>query len=275
MASVEAALAFFSEHVHAKNAQNSRSDIMQRVDESFKVLFRRPASFSDMLIACALDQPSETPVGWGTTNLAKWLTWEDPLTAHLNPQLAETNMITHYRILTDNLDTKISHFLRQLRILGSEFDGIEYHPLSFPAAVARFLHRKLTFYKMFSISYSKNDKKQMAKLIGRRIDGTKLSEVSVLEDLLLCLSSLHSLHHRIWMLEFDPLGWAKIESRYGVLKIRIESTGKLIYSYLQDESTAVREMKSYFFQKAKIHTVEVFALPLLTWNQAAFLGPGE
>jgi len=275
MASVEAALAFFSELVHAKNAQNSRSDIMQRVDESFKVLFRRPASFSDMLVACALDQPSEFPVGWGITNLAKWLTWEDPLTAHLNPQLAETNMITHYRILTDNLDTKISHFLRQLRILGSEFDGIEYHPLSFPAAVARFLHRKLTFYKMFSISYSKNDKKQMAKLIGRRIDGTKLSEVSVLEDLLLCLSSLHSLHHRIWMLEFDPLGWAKIESRYGVLKIRIESTGKLIYSYLQDESTAVREMKSYFFQKAKIHTVEVFALPLLTWNQAAFLGPGE
>ena len=43
MASVEAALAFFSELVHAKNAQNSRSDIMQRVDESFKVLFRRPA----------------------------------------------------------------------------------------------------------------------------------------------------------------------------------------------------------------------------------------
>ena len=80
----------------------------------------------------------------------------------------------------------------------------------------------------------------MAKLIGRRVDGTKLSEVSVLEDLLLCLSSLHSLHHKIWMLEFDPLGWAQIESRYGVLKIRLESTRKLIFSYLQDESAAVR-----------------------------------
>ena len=95
MASVEAALAFFSELVHTKNEQSSRSDVMQRVDESFKVLFRRPASFSDMLVACALDQPSEFPVGWGITNLAKWLTWEDPLTAHLNPQLAETNLITH------------------------------------------------------------------------------------------------------------------------------------------------------------------------------------
>tara|TARA_B100000519_G_scaffold203290_1_gene225363 strand:- start:5736 stop:8120 length:2385 start_codon:yes stop_codon:yes gene_type:complete len=275
MASIEAALAFFSELVHTKNEQSSRSDVMQRVDESFKVLFRRPASFSDMLVACALDQPSEFPVGWGITNLAKWLTWEDPLTAHLNPQLAETNLITHYRILTDNLDTKISQFLRQLRMQGSEFDGIEYHPLSFPAALARFLHRKLTFYRIFSIAYSNNDKKQMARLIGRRVDGTKLSEVSVLEDLLLCLSSLHSLHHKIWMLEFDPLGWAQIESRYGVLKIRLESTRKLIFSYLQDESAAVRELKSYFFQKAKIHTVEVFALPLFTWSQAAFLGPTE
>ena len=273
LASVEAALAFFSELVNAKSGQNSRSDVMQRVDESYKVLFRRPASFSDMLVACALDQPSDIPVGWGTTNLAKWLTWEDPLTAHLNPQLAETNMIAHYRILTDNLDAKVSQFLRQLKMQGSEFDGIEHHPLSFPAALARFLHRKLTFYKMFSIAYSNNDKKQMAALIGRKIDGTKLTELSILEDLLLCLSSLHSLHHRIWMLEFDPLGWAQIESRYGVLKIRLESTRKLIYSYLHDEITAVREMKSYFFQKSKIHNVEIFELPLITWNQAAFLGP--
>jgi hypothetical protein len=126
---------------------------------------------------------------------------------------------------------------------------------------------------MFSIAYSNNDKKQMAALIGRKIDGTKLTELSILEDLLLCLSSLHSLHHRIWMLEFDPLGWAQIESRYGVLKIRLESTRKLIYSYLHDEITAVREMKSYFFQKSKIHNVEIFELPLITWNQAAFLGP--
>ena len=156
--------------------------------------------------------------GW-VPNLAKngW-TWEDPLTAHLNPQLAETNMITHYRILTDNLDTKISHFLRQLRILGSEFDGIEYHPLSFPAAVARFLHRKLTFIKCFLSLLLKNDKKQMAKLIGRRIDGTKLSEVSVLEDLLLCLSSLHSLHHRIWMLEFDLLVGRRLKVGMAYLK---------------------------------------------------------
>lgn len=275
LVSIEAALAFFSELVHAKKEESSRNEILQKLDESFKVFFRRPALFTDILEACALDQPSKFPVGWGTTNLAKWLTWEDPLLTHLYPQIAETNMIAHYKTLTNILERKISQFLRQQRILGSEFDLIDFHPLSFPTAVARFLHRKLAFYKLFTSAYESGDKQQLAKMLGRTTDGGKLSETGIFEELTKSLNSLHLLHHRIWMLEFDPLGWAKIDSRYGVLKIRLESTGNLILSYLQDETFAIREMKSYFFQRHMIHAEEVFSLPLITWNQATFSDNAE
>ena len=43
--------------------------------------------FNDILEAASLDSAPGVPTGWGTTNTAKWLLWEDPLLTHLSPQV--------------------------------------------------------------------------------------------------------------------------------------------------------------------------------------------
>lgn len=125
------------------------------------------------------------PTGWGTTNLAKWLLWEDPLMAHLSPQVSDRDMIKHYRQLASALDRRIGAAMRgtggngrkgKNSIRGGASSGEEArwaHPLAFPAALAKALARKLAFRRDLQDAYGAKNRLAMARLIGYNLKSTR------------------------------------------------------------------------------------------------------
>eukprot|EP00976_Prorocentrum_cordatum_P014918 299009-Prorocentrum_minimum.AAC.1 len=87
--SVVAGVMYFLAAVHAANGKEAptRGDVKRRADGLFAALAQQGNLFNDCLEAAALDSAPGVPTGWGTTNTAKWLLWEDPLLTHLSPQV--------------------------------------------------------------------------------------------------------------------------------------------------------------------------------------------
>ncbi|KAK3261420.1 hypothetical protein CYMTET_29671, partial [Cymbomonas tetramitiformis] len=86
-ASAMAGLHYFAQLVRSVSVEGVlRGEIKRMAGMSFEALSGQGVSFGDVLEACAIDSAPGAPTGWGTTNLAKWLLWEDPLLAHLSPQ---------------------------------------------------------------------------------------------------------------------------------------------------------------------------------------------
>jgi hypothetical protein len=130
------------------------------------------------------------PTGWGTTNLAKWLLWEDPLLSHLSPQVSDKDMIKHYRQLASALDRRIGAAMRggggggngrkkekvAVEGGGSGASAAEEsrwaHPLAFPAALAKVLARKLAFRRDLQDAYGSKNRLAMARLIGYNLGPT-------------------------------------------------------------------------------------------------------
>ena len=153
--------------------------MLQRAEESFPVLMRTGgASFKDVLDTCAIDQAPGVPTGWGTTNLAKWLMWEDPLLSHLSPQVSDRDMIKHYRQLASALDRRIGAAMRgggggeKTKVQGrgdrasTAEEARQAHPLAFPAALAKVLTRKMAFRRDLHDAYIAKNRVAMARLIG-------------------------------------------------------------------------------------------------------------
>ena len=126
------------------------------------------------------------PTGWGTTNLAKWLMWEDPLLSHLSPQVSDRDMIKHYRQLASALDRRIGAAIRggggrgregggkmKVKDHGEGVSTLEdarwAHPLAFPAALAKVLARKMAFRRDLHDAYIAKNRVAMARLIGHAL----------------------------------------------------------------------------------------------------------
>lgn len=123
-------------------------------------------SFGDVLDACAIDSAPGAPTGWGTTNLAKWLLWEDPLLAHLSPQVADKDMALHYEQLAQRLHSKLS--LAGV-IHGPGSVPMDPHPLGLPAALARVLQHKIRLRKRVETAYADGDRSALAHIIGFQV----------------------------------------------------------------------------------------------------------
>jgi hypothetical protein len=178
--SAAAGVAFFAELVRLNPQERSRPNVLQRTEESFPVIMRSGGvSFKDVLDTCAIDQAPGVPTGWGTTNLAKWLLWEDPLLAHLSPQVANKDMVKHYRQLASALDRRIGVAMRgngggggggnDKGVDGDATTAEEArwaHPLAFPAALAKVLARKLAFRRDLHEAYGSKNILAMSRLIG-------------------------------------------------------------------------------------------------------------
>mmetsp|Transcript_24190 Transcript_24190/g.59404 ORF Transcript_24190/g.59404 Transcript_24190/m.59404 type:complete len:390 (-) Transcript_24190:141-1310(-) len=154
------------------------------------------ASFKDILDTCAIDQAPGVPTGWGITNLAKWLLWEDPLLAHLSPQVSDRDMIKHYRHLASALNRRIGAAMRggggggggergKQKERGSGGGSAEAraggslraeearwaHPLALPAALSKVLARKMAFRRDLHDAYAAKNRVAMALLIGYNLAG--------------------------------------------------------------------------------------------------------
>jgi len=85
--SATAGLCYFAQLMRQRSGESLRSDVKRRAGAMFEALAQQGVSFNTVVDVSAVDSAPGIPTGWGTTNTAKWLLWEDPLLHHLSAQV--------------------------------------------------------------------------------------------------------------------------------------------------------------------------------------------
>lgn len=85
--SATAGLCYFAQLMRQRSGEYLRSDVKRRAGAMFDALSQQGVSFNTVVDVSAIDSAPGIPTGWGTTNTAKWLLWEDPLLHHLSAQV--------------------------------------------------------------------------------------------------------------------------------------------------------------------------------------------
>lgn len=259
--SAEAGIAYFAELVRLKQAK-SKLMILQRVEESFSAIFRSISTFSDILQASSIDQVPGVPIGWGTTNIANWLLWEDPLLSHLSNTISEKELVKHYRELANSLDLKIRLDVKNSRI-NDEMNEIDIglHPLTFPAAIARVLYRKFLLKMHFKKAYKQTDKKMLSEIIDKKKNG-------IFFQLIDSVFFLRQTHKIVWLQRYKQTGWEILEGRYGIVQARLEGFGSMLQEYVDGDISELEWNGENM--KLEVYNVENFLLPMIDWSKAVF-----
>jgi hypothetical protein len=85
--SATAGLCYLAQLMRQTSGEYLRSDVKRRAGAMFDALSQHGVSFNTVVDVSAVDSAPGIPTGWGTTNTAKWLLWEDPLLHHLSAQV--------------------------------------------------------------------------------------------------------------------------------------------------------------------------------------------
>jgi hypothetical protein len=259
--SAEAGIAYFAELVRLQQSK-SKLMILQQVEESFSSIFRSISTFSDILQACSIDQVPGVPIGWGITNTANWLLWEDPLLSHLSNTIREKELIKHYRELANSLDLKIRSDVKSSRMSDEMREAdIALHPLAFPAAISRVLYRKSLLKMHFRKAYEKADKKILSEIISKKRNG-------IFFQLIDSVFSLRQIHKLVWQQRYKQTGWEILEGRYGIVRARLEGFGGMLQEYVDGDIPELEWTGENM--KLEVYNVENFLLPLIDWSKAVF-----
>ena len=255
----EAGISYFAELVRYSSAK-SRRLILQRTDESFSVIFRTISTFSDILEACAIDQIPGVPIGWGTTNIANWFLWEDPFLPYLSYSISEEELIKHYCNLANTLDLKMRVDFKKLHLTyEKENDYVSLHPLAFPAAISRVLHRKALLKMHFKRAYKHSDRNYLSKIISEKQNG-------IFFELIDSIVSLRHIHKILWSERYKQSGWEILEARYGILRARLEGFMETIHAFIEGEIVELEWNEENI--NLKVYDVENFRLPIIEWSKA-------
>ena len=233
-----------------------------RFNKSFSAIFRSISTFSDILQASSIDQVPGVPIGWGTTNIANWLLWEDPLLSHLSNTISEKELVKHYRELANSLDLKIRLDVKNSRI-NDEMNEIDIglHPLTFPAAIARVLYRKFLLKMHFKKAYKQTDKKMLSEIIDKKKNG-------IFFQLIDSVFFLRQTHKIVWLQRYKQTGWEILEGRYGIVQARLEGFGSMLQEYVDGDISELEWNGENM--KLEVYNVENFLLPMIDWSKAVF-----
>ncbi|MDD5688383.1 MAG: beta-N-acetylhexosaminidase [Elusimicrobia bacterium] len=170
-------------------------------------------------LACGIDYPpcTEKP---GTSNLSKWLLWDDLLIGLCEPQQNGQSFKKHYLELLNELKQKIESDEASKR-------------LNFPMQIAKTLSIKCDCRKHLVAAYKSGDKKKLEKLIK--------TEVIPLQNE---VKKLWQIHREMWLTTYKPFGLEVIEIRYGGLIARTESLISRIKQYVEGDINNIPEFET-------------------------------
>jgi hypothetical protein len=206
-------LQLFAEHGYADAVDpallraNFRGSCDAVLDDWFK------ASEVDS-VPCLAD-PSKTP-----TNVSKWLLWQDPLLALMDPEVAGGSLRGHYEKLSAALFRAAKKTRASRRLI-------------FPARLARALALKCELRRDLAEAYAAGNRRKLRKIL----EGDLVALRKAVDELWKC-------HRDLWLVTYKPFGLEVIEKRYGGLRARLESLSDRLYAYLGGKVLEIPELEA-------------------------------
>ncbi len=153
-------------------------------------------------------------------NISKWLLWEDPMLGIWQPQLDGHSLNAEYAELAERLHKTATK--------GRFMD----HHLRFPEQVARVLSVKADLPTRIRKAYA-----------DRKLDDLRKIAESI-PALVGEVQKLREIHRDLWFDQHKPEGWEVVESRYGTLITRLETTKWRLDRYLGGEIANLSELET-------------------------------
>lgn len=212
---------YFAEHAYADGVDPDR----------LRANFRGScaADFDDWVMACDLDNvPGLTSAQGASSNITKWLLWQDPLLAIMDPTLEGVEMQAHYEQLA-------------ARLAAASRKGGDASRLRFPAVLASVLALKAHLRRDLAAAYNAGDRERL-----RSICDTQL------KTLIRNVRKAWKCHRDMWMQTYQPFGWEPIDRRYGGILTRLETVADRVNDYIAGRINAIPELQ------AQLHRVITF-----------------
>ncbi len=182
--------------------------------------------YDDWVAPSRLDEaPGLVEHSHSSTNVSKWLLWQDTVLGLLDPEIAGVPMKSHYAALAGELDAAAG---RPGASVPQQLAG----RLQFPAQLARVLSLKCGLRDGLAEAYRAGDRKRLKSLAG----GDLLELRREVDALWRC-------HRDMWLRTYKPFGLEVIEQRYGGLRTRLESLSERLDAYLEGALEAIPELE--------------------------------
>jgi hypothetical protein len=192
---------------------------------------------SDLDAVPCLDKSNES-----FTNVSKFLLWQDPLLAIMDPHFKGVDLSGHYAKLSAKL------------FAASKKRG-DARRLRFPAQLARVLSVKAHLRRTLAQAYGKGDRRRVRDLVKRQ-----------LPDLRRQVQTLWDMHRELWMTNQKPFGWESVERRYGGLLARLQTVSQRLTDWLDGRIDAIPELDARLLPALDIPRGQ---LPLLHASRVA------
>ncbi|MES2309421.1 MAG: beta-N-acetylhexosaminidase [Verrucomicrobiota bacterium] len=204
---------YFADHAYAHQVKKEtvQENFRGSCDATFHSWYR--ASDLDMIPQVA--SPEES-----TTNISKWLLWDDPFIGVAQSQRPRTSVAAHYEKLAQDL-------LRNSQLLPGD------RRLLFPAQLAKVLSYKSELHSQLSRAYLRKDRKELRKI-----------QQNVLTPCRKEVKKLWKLHRELWLSLYKPFGLEVVEQRYGGLMTRLESLSDRLDDFISQKIDAIPEFEA-------------------------------
>ncbi|MBE3576187.1 MAG: family 20 glycosylhydrolase [Limnochordales bacterium] len=215
---------FFAEHGYTAGETVDQ----QLLRMNFRGACGADADFDDWVKASAVDAPPgvDDP-GKCHGNPGKWLLWQDPLLAIMDPLVEGLPLREHYEKLAQALFTAAEKANG-----ASQWDSSRWgRRLLFPAHLAHALALKSELRRRLAEAYSRGDRAALRQMLATDIPALR----AAVED-------LWHIHREIWMSTYKPFGWEVVEGRYGGLLARLATLADVLEAYLDGELEEIPEL---------------------------------
>lgn len=211
---------FFAEHGYT--ASETVDQELLRVN--FRGACGAGADFNDWVKASGVDAPPgvDDPSKCHG-NPSKWLLWQDPLLAVMDPLVEGLPLREYYERLAQEL------FAAAEKAGGA-------NPLArrllFPAYLAHALALKSELRRRLSEAYAKGDLASLRRMVAADIPALRAA-----------IQNLWKMHRDMWMATYKPFGWEVIEGRYGGLQARLATLADVVAAYLDGKVDEIPELE--------------------------------
>ena len=213
-----AGLQLFAEHGYAQKAIDGRS---------LRANFRGSceADYDDWTAGGLIDavdclaDPSAS-----SANVSKWLLWQDPALAVMDPQLGKASLRKHY----EKAARRLASAARKKGMASR---------LAFPAQLARVLALKCDLRREMAGAVRSRSRSAAGRVLRSRLLPLRRE-----------LGRLWRLHRSVWHSLYKPFGWEVVERRYGGLMARVETLTERLGAFASGELKSIPELEAKLLQ---------------------------
>lgn len=204
-------LQYFAEHGYAEtvNEQLLRANFRGTCD----------AVFDDWVKASGVDGADPDQLARYSGNPGKWLLWQDPLLALMDPQIKDHDALSRHH-------ARLGQYLRQ-----AARRSPASRRLLFPAQLARTLALKGVLRRNLAAAYPMKNRARWQRLEQETVQTRR------------AVATLWQQHRALWLSLYKPFGLEVLERRYGGLLARLDSLAQRVRDYRGSKLDSIPELE--------------------------------